>query len=51
MVGRTRPSAHASNANVTLAVPRPASSGTRTGSWNWLPQQNPDSVYVARTGG
>jgi hypothetical protein len=40
VLGATCPSFQASNENVTFAMPRPASSGTRTGPWNSAPQQN-----------
>jgi hypothetical protein len=33
VVGATFPSCHAANENVTLALPSPASSGTRTEPW------------------
>jgi hypothetical protein len=36
----TWPSFQAAKENVTRALPRPASSGTRTGPWKMLPQQN-----------
>ena len=38
--GATFPSFQAANENVTLALPIPASSGTRTGPWKSAPQQN-----------
>jgi hypothetical protein len=44
VVGVTLPSAHAGNESVTLARPLPASSGTRTGPWKTLPQQNRSST-------
>src|SRR4029077_138917 len=36
---------HASIENVSFALPRPASSGTRTGPWKRQPQQNLSSEY------
>jgi hypothetical protein len=36
----TLPSFQESKENVTFAMPRPASSGTRTGPWKSAPQQN-----------
>jgi hypothetical protein len=39
VVAATFPARHAANENVTLALPGPASAGTRTGPWKMLPQQ------------
>jgi hypothetical protein len=36
----TRLVCHPSNKSVTCAVPTPACSGTRTGPWKTVPQQN-----------
>jgi hypothetical protein len=38
------------NDTVTLAMPLPASSGTRTGPWKRADQQRSCSAYLARTG-
>src|SRR5262249_12208529 len=46
----TFPSFHAANENVTFALPKPASSGTRTGPWKRQPQQKWSSVYRFFTG-
>jgi hypothetical protein len=40
VLGATLPPFQASKENVSLALPSPALSGTRTGPWNWQPQQN-----------
>jgi len=39
VLGATLAPSQASNENVILAMPLPASSGTRTGPWNSAPQQ------------
>ena len=41
----TRPSFQSSNDRVSFAVPRPASSGTRTGPWKMFPQQRSLRTY------
>ena len=46
----TFPSCHVSNEKVSFAVPKPASSGTRTGPWKRQPQQNLSSEYAFLTG-
>ena len=40
----------AANEILTLALPLPASSGTRTGPWKRAPQHRSFSVYLAVTG-
>jgi hypothetical protein len=35
----------------TVALPSPAVSGTRTGPWNWSPQQRASRVNLPWTGG
>lgn len=42
---------NAGNETFTVTLPSAASSGTRTGPWNWLPQQRESSVNFATIAG